>query len=374
MMARASSHEPEITEVLPPRRVLVVVTRRIGDVLLATPLIRSLRRAWPQARIDALVFAGTEGVLTANPDVGRVITIAERPTLAEHLALLKRIARRYDIAFSLVPSDRPTLYAAIAGRWRAGLVVDTPKHRWKKWLLNRWAAFDNLNLHTVLMNLQLAELIGIPPCHEVVAAWHATDELQVNALLAARGINRPFAVLHLHPKFNYKMWHDEAWLACAHWLTARGLALVLTGSSDALERAYVERLAAAMPGALNLAGQLTLAQAACVISRAQLYIGPDTALTHIAAGLGVPTIALYGPTDPVKWGPWPLQHAGPENPWQRVGSQARGNVRLIQGLPACAPCLMEGCDRHVASFSDCLLELPASRVIAAAENLLSGTG
>lgn len=372
MMARATSHEPQITEVLPPRRVLVVVTRRIGDVLLATPLIRSLQLAWPQASVDALVFAGTEGVLAANPDVRRVITIAERPTLAEHLALLKRIARRYDVALSLVPSDRPTLYAALAGRWRAGLVVDTPKHRWKKWLLNRWIAFDNLNVHTVLMNLRLAELIGIPLSHEVVATWHAMDESHVNALLAARGINRPFAVLHLHPKFNYKMWSDEAWLACARWLTARGLALVLTGSTDQPERAYVGRLAAAMPGAIDLAGQLTLTQAACLISRARLYVGPDTALTHIASALGIPTLALYGPTDPVKWGPWPQHYAGPENPWRRVGNQACGNVRLIQGLQACAPCLKEGCDRHVESFSDCLLELPASRVIAAAEKLLGG--
>ena len=353
-----------------PRQVLVVVTRRIGDVLLATPVIRTLRHAWPDAAIDALVFAGTEGVLAANPDVRRVITIAERPSVWQHLALLASIARRYDIALSLVPSDRPTVYAAIAGRWRAGLVVDTPKHRWKKWLLNRWAAFDNLNVHTVLMNLKLTELLDIPPCHEVVAAWHAADESRVNALLAARGIDRPFAVLHLYPKFNYKMWRDEGWLACARWVTARGLALVLTGSADQLERAYVARLAAAMPGAINLAGQLTLAQAACLISRAQLYIGPDTALTHMAAAACVPTIAFYGPTDPVKWGPWPQRFAGPENPWQRVGSQARGNVRLIQGVQACAPCLKEGCDRHVASYSDCLLELPASRVIATAESLL----
>ncbi|MBI2317033.1 MAG: glycosyltransferase family 9 protein [Betaproteobacteria bacterium] len=359
---------------IPPRQVLVVVTRRIGDVLLATPLIRSLQRAWPQTRIDALVFAGTEGVLAANPDLRRVITIAERPSLWQHLALLASIARRYDIALSLVPSDRPTLYAAIAGRWRAGLVVDTPKHRWKKWLLNRWTAFDNLNVHTVLMNLKLTESLDIPPCHEVVAAWDAADESHVSALLAARGNNRPFAVLHLYPKFNYKMWRDEAWLDCARALAARGLALVLTGSADVLERAYVGRLAAAMPGAIDLAGQLTLAQAACLIARARLYVGPDTALTHLAAASGVSTIAFYGPTDPVKWGPWPQRYSGPGNPWRRVGSQTHGNVCLIQGVQACAPCLKEGCDRHVASFSDCLLGLPPGRVIAAAENLLGGTG
>ena len=65
----------------PPRRILVIVTRRIGDVLLATPLIRSLKQAWPQAQIEALVFEGTQGVLAGNPDMAAVHTIAERPDL-----------------------------------------------------------------------------------------------------------------------------------------------------------------------------------------------------------------------------------------------------------------------------------------------------
>ena len=56
-----------------PERVLVIVTRRIGDVLLTTPLIRSLKQAWPQATVDVLVLRGTEGVLAGNPDIGEVI-------------------------------------------------------------------------------------------------------------------------------------------------------------------------------------------------------------------------------------------------------------------------------------------------------------
>ncbi|HYK16067.1 MAG TPA: LPS core biosynthesis protein, partial [Burkholderiales bacterium] len=78
----------------PPKSVLVVVTRRIGDVLLATPLIRALKRAWPQAAIDVLVFDGTQGVLPANPDVHDVLTVAERPHPREHLDLAKKIFRR----------------------------------------------------------------------------------------------------------------------------------------------------------------------------------------------------------------------------------------------------------------------------------------
>ena len=68
---------------LPARpRILVVALRRLGDVLLTTPLIRSLKRAWPDATIDVLVFRGTEGILAGNPDIGAVLTLPERASAA----------------------------------------------------------------------------------------------------------------------------------------------------------------------------------------------------------------------------------------------------------------------------------------------------
>ena len=348
----------------PPATVLVVVTRRIGDVLLATPLIRSLKRAWPAAAIDVLVFAGTEGVLTANPDVRRVLTIAERPRWGDHLAFAAGIARRYAIALSLVPSDRPTVYAWLAGRWRAGLVIDDPKHRWKTWLLQRWLPFDNADTHTVLMHLALAKVVDVAPCYEVVAAWSEADRGEVARWLPFAA-SAPYAVLHTYPKFNYKMWRPAAWVELAQQLKTRGLEVVLTGGTDAAELAYVDAIAREIPGAVNLAGKLTLSQTACLLQRARAYVGPDTAVTHMAAAAGVPVISLYGATNPVKWGPWPHGYSGAVNPWKRLGSQRANNVTLIQGNTACVPCFNEGCDRHVASYSDCLQQLPVARVAAA---------
>jgi heptosyltransferase III len=353
----------------PPGSILVVVTRRIGDVLLTSPLIRSLKRAWPDTAIDVLVFAGTEGILAANPDIRRVLTVAERPNVVEHIRLLATIARRYDVALSTVPSDRPTLYAWIAGRWRAGLVVDEPKHRWKTWLLNNWAPFDNLNTHTVLMNLALADALAIAPCYDVVAAWDERERVIVARQLPF-ALSEPYAVLHAYPKFNYKMWRREAWIEVAQWLRARGLRVVLSGGGDADECAYVDAIARAVPDAINLAGKLTLSELACVLAHARAYVGPDTAVTHMAAARGVPVIALYGATDPVKWGPWPAGYAHAANPWRRLGTQRVNNVTLIQGNAACAPCFNEGCDRHVASYSDCLQQLPASKVTAALADAL----
>ena len=353
----------------PPKSVLIIVTRRIGDVLFATPLMRSIKRAWPDAALDVLVFEGTQGVIAANPDVRRVLTVPERPGLLAHLGFLLRLARRYDVALSTLHGDRPTLYAFLAGRWRAGLLDNTRKESWKRALLDRWAPFDNWNTHTVLMNLALADLAGVEPRREVVVSWRAEDAGRVDALLGGAAAPR-IAVLHPYPKFNYKIWHRAGWIEVAGWLAQRGHRVVLTGGADPAEVAYVADLARGMPaGAINLAGKLSLGEAGCLLARAALFLGPDTAVTHMAAALGVPTVALYGPTDPVKWGPWPKDHASRSNPWARLGSQSAGRVRLVQGNVTCVPCREEGCERNVESYSDCLLGLPAAKVIAAIRDL-----
>ena len=353
----------------PPHSILVIVTRRIGDVLLATPVVRSLKRAWPDARIDLLVFAGTEGFVTANRDIDRVLTVPERPRLLQHLKLVSGFARQYDLALSLVPGDRPTLYAWIAGKHRAGLLVPSPKERWKRRLLHAWVPFDNDYTHTVRMHLALLSTIGVAPIAEVVPSWKREDETHAQTLLAPLGHAR-YAVMHPYPKFRYKMWTQKGWIEVARWLQQRGLRVVLTGGPDAAEREYVAAIAAQTPGASNLAGELTLGAVAYVVSRAAVYIGPDTAITHVAAGLGVPTVALLGPSNPVKWGPWPAGHDSAVNPWARVGSQAGGLVRLIQGAGPCVPCGNEGCDKHVDSTSDCLTNMPPERVIAALRELI----
>ncbi len=354
----------------PLRSVLVVIPRRIGDVLLATPLIRSIKRAWPGIAIDALVFEGTAGVLAANPDLRRVITVAERPRLGSHLAFLKQLWRRYDAALSLVPGDRPTLYAFVAGQWRAGLLIDSRKEGWKRWLLDRWLPFDNLNTHTVRMHLALAGALGIESFAEVVACWHDDDAQQVDHLLGP-ATAAPLAVLHAYPKFNYKMWRRQAWTEIAHGLAARGYRVVLTGGNDADELAYLDEIARNVPSAtIVAAGNLSLGASVCLVSRAGIYVGTDTALTHVAAALGVPTVVLFGPSNPVKWGPWPQGHPADTNPWKRCGSQRQGNVLLLQGAGACVPCLLEGCDRNIASYSDCLQQIPTSRVIEAIQEML----
>jgi heptosyltransferase-3 len=354
-----------------PSSILVVVTRRIGDVLLTTPVIRSLRLAWPEAKIEALVFAGTEGVLAGNTDLDRVITVPQRPTLFDHLKLLWCLWRSYDLALSTMPSDRPTLYACIAGKYRVGIIMEGGKHWWKKWLLSQSALFDNIYTHTVLMNLKLVDLLGVSRCHDVVAAWQANDEAAMRKLLPFDPDSQAYAVLHVYPMYAYKAWRQEAWSELAAWLDSQGMRVVLTGGNSVDELGYVKGLMGTLPrGTVDVAGKLNLAAVACLLSKASAYVGPDTVVTHLAAASGTPTVALLGPSNPVKWGPWPKGYGEDNNPYVMRGTQNLNNVVLLQGEGDCVPCMEEGCDRHIASLSDCLQNLPAARVISALRELM----
>src|SRR5579872_3213973 len=146
---------------LPERpRILVIALRRLGDVLLTTPLIRSLRRAWPDAVIDALVFADTAGILQGNPDLNDVVTMPPRPTAAESLALAARLLNRYALAISTQCGDRPSFFAFVAGRVRVG-PVERNVNGWLKRQGYRRSVAYSPGMHRVEEMLLLADTLGI---------------------------------------------------------------------------------------------------------------------------------------------------------------------------------------------------------------------
>lgn len=352
--------------------VLVVCTRRIGDVLLATPVIRSLKAAVPQAAIDMLVFRGTEDVVTANPDIRRVWTVSPGATVRESLTMLSQMWRRYDLALSVLPGDRPVFYAWAAGRRSMATVTPERKSWWKRLLLDGLESFDNFDTHTVVMNLRLLRLLGVAAVATPVVTWAPEDEVAARAVFQDMDGSERYAVLHVTPKFVYKAWTASGWAMLGRWIRDCGVKVVIVGGTSPDERATVSRILDGLPpDVIDLTGRVTLRALGPILSRAALYVGTDTAVTHMAAALGVPTIALFGPSNPVKWGPWPSAWpADSPSPWKRVGSQQRGNVYVLQGEGDCVPCLHEGCGRHVNSMSDCLQQLPVSRVIEVAEQML----
>lgn len=344
-----------------PRKILVINLRYLGDVLLTTPLIRSLRQAYPDAELNMLVYANTVAMLEGNPDINQLITVPSKAKLANHWTVLRQLARRYDLAITTQSGDRPFLYSLFASSKRLGVVP--PKHDtgwWKRFFLHRWLEFDDQDTHTVLQHLKILALINVPPCFDLVPP--KTQNTQVLKQLVGDGA---YVVLHTHPQWTYKQWTVEGWVAIGHYLYQQGLKLVLSGGATQEEIAYIANIAQQLPDdTFNFAGCVSLAELTELLTHATLYIGPDTGITHLAAATGVPVIALYGPTNPVKWAPWPYGFKQSCNPFQKIGSQSVNNIHLLQGEKPCVPCHLEGCEQHQKSRSACLDTLSAERVKA----------
>jgi len=360
----------------PAQRILLIATRHIGDVLLTTPLLRSLRLAYPDARIDALVYTWTAGILEGIPDVNNVITVNQNPPLSEYAALVKRIFRRYDLAVSTLTSDRPILYAFWAAGKRVSLV---PPYRlndaWKRWITQAWVELDDWDTHTVIQNLRLCDVLDIHRHYDVIPPESPVAAEALNALLPFPWQTIPYAVFHMVPLRFYKRWTLKGWQDVARHLEAMGLRVVIVGGSDKEEKDYVQQfLKGALSAAVNLTGRLKFPETAKLITSCKVYVGLDTAVTHLAAATGAPTVALYGPTNPVKWAPWPHGFREDRNPFDRTGTQRVGNVVLVQGSGDCVPCHEEGCDHHRQSKSRCLEELHSEVVIRAIEQAVEENG
>ena len=338
----------------PGKRYLVVCTLRIGDVLLTTPVLRAIRQHDPDAWIEVLVLPGMAGILEGNPDIDRIVITPHRTGVLERLKEFGRLWRRYDVALTTVSSDRARWYCFVAGKVSAG-----PYNPHSAWLsvrlLNRRILFDDLQTHTVCMGLKVLDLLGIPRQYQVIPP-------SAGGALPAALSGKAYAVLHPFPKFRYKMWPQDHWMRLIGILQQEGLTIALTGSPEPDELAYVSQIARSSE-ALNLCGQLSLAQIADLIAGARFFVGPDTGITHLAAATGVATVALFGPSNPVKWGPWPTGWQQDASPWILKGSQQWGNVHILQGPGDCVPCREEGCEKRVDSHSDCLDHLELSMVL-----------
>lgn len=135
-------------------------------------------------------------------------------------------------------------------------------------------------------------------------------------------------------------------------LAARELAIILTAAPDPQERAMIETIRGAMRSpVIDLAGQLSLKEMAALSARAKLFVGVDSAPMHIAAAMGTPTVALFGPSGDIEWGPWRTAH-------RIVTSNAH----------PCRPCGQDGCGG--GKISECLTTLSVERVLAACDELL----
>ena len=339
---------------------LIIALRRIGDVLLNTPLIHSLRQAHPTARIDALVFQGTGGILQGNPDLNNVYEIPHKLRFAEYRAFWQTHGRRYDWSIATQSGDRPTLLALLAGRQTlVPFTGESGKDVWRKWLLNRTLPINPNQQHVVQRYLDLALVLTIPPVPLVIPPQ--APQTNVAQWLSFNPAQQPFVVCHPMPMFRYKQWEDAQWRILIQACLTRGYRVVISCCVCTAELAAIQTLLGDLSAQVtNLAGKLRFAELAEVLRKASHYYGTDTSVTHLAAATGIPVTAIFGPTDPSIWGPLPNVYAGNDSPWQACAvSATRRNVTIVQDTLACVPCQAEGCERHIHSHSQCLQNITA---------------
>jgi len=351
------------------RTILVVVTRQIGDVLLATPLIREAKTLWPEAQVDVIGFQGTMGMLEGNADVRERIATPARQGLAGTWSLARRLWRRYDLALVADPGDRAHLLAWIAAGTRCGVLPrESSSNWWKRRLLS----------HAVTSGGDLGEVHVVSERLALLAPWRGGDAVQPQVVgpadspvphaLAAQ-LKPRYVVMHTPSMWPYKQWPLAQFRDLASRLAAAGHQVVLTGSAGEHDRACVDAMAgAAVAPWLVDAGVLDFRQLACLLRGAALYIGPDTSVSHMAAACGIPVLGIFGPTNPQRWAPWPGGQVVAFR--RRAEVQTVGNVTLMQADLPCVPCGKAGCEDHRQSPTECLPRIAPERVAAVALRLL----
>ncbi len=299
--------------------------RFLGDALLSTPLASAARHAWPGCEIDMLVFRGCEAMLEGNPHIDRVLTVEQRPSRSEQWRHLRTHWNRYDLAFITQTGTRPLLYGWTAARFAvAPSSAEHGKNWWKRALLWKHVPSSNATAR-VLENEDLLKAVGIEMASAAPTPPSAGLDRAALSTLIGADLSLPYVVLHPSPRWRYKQWNDDGWRSLVRCLLDRACTVVVTGGPGDEERRYLERVLGDLrsPRLIPLPGRLSLAQTADLIRHARLFVGVDTATTHVAAATGTPTVAIFGPTDPAIWGPWPRKGAAPTNAAVRFRFAAR---------------------------------------------------
>ncbi len=345
-----------IGDILDPsriRRVLVTKLRHHGDVLLASPVLGTLKRHLPQAEIDALVYHDTRDMLSQHPALHRLHLVAKHGTLREEWRLLRALrACRYDLLVHLTSSAR--------GAWLARIlkpaVSVAPNHPGRLYRASFTHLYPQTNArHMVECNLDALRRIGIWPEEadkKVVMIAGAEAERDAEKYLHDLELEAgKFILIHPSSRWQFKCWPEEKVAELALRLAERGFPMLFTSGPDSQETGMIQRILARVPFPVpSLAGQLTLKQLAALIARARLFIGMDSAPMHIAAAVGTPVVALFGPSGADIWGPWQVP------------------ARVITSDHSCRPCGLDGCGG--SKRSDCLEVIPIGRVLDAALELM----
>lgn len=349
----------------------------MGDAVMAIPALSALRAQFPQARITLLAKPPVAALFEHHPDIDRVM-VYERPGLHAGLRGFWRLVRslrqaRFDLAFLLQNAFEAAFIAAAAGiPARVGYAADG-----RRFLLTHSLPKWDAPTHQCAQYLALLRLVGGVDVGDrgpqngapylVVTEAEAQD---ARRLLESEGIVPGDRLVGIHPGAAYgpaKRWPPARFAAVADALSSADCGSdadcglegsqvkpVLFGS--AVEVPVVQETQRAMKcSAVMLAGKTTVRQMMAVIARCQIFVSNDSGPMHVAAALGVPGVAIFGPTRPEATSPW----GGAPSP--------EGGIKIIHHKVDCAPCTYRVCPID----HRCMTGVSVEEVVEAARKKMS---
>ncbi|TGU72394.1 glycosyltransferase family 9 protein [Geomonas terrae] len=292
-----------------PQSALVIRPGGIGDAILLIPALRALKSAYPACRIEILAETRNAAAFQFCPGVHAV----HRYDAPGELAAVLR--NRYDLVIDTEQWYRLSALVSrlVRARRSVGFATNERKRLFTDavpYALDEYEPYSFFRLLTPLGIEAPSELtvpfLTLPP--------EAVEGAQ--QLLAYIG-ERPFVAIFPGASVSRKEWGIGRFRQVASSAVLAGYAVVLLGGEGEAEAC---EMIARSTGALDLAGKGSLAESAAVIGKAKALLSGDSGLLHIAAGLGTPTVSLFGPSDPVKWAPKGEHH------------------RVFASTLSCAPC------------------------------------
>ena len=338
----------KIVPATPPTNILIIKPSSIGDVVHTLPVWKLLRQHWPHARISWLIAPACAGMVQGLPDLQTIRFDRKRwgqawhnPAAAGELLRFQRSLR--DQHFDLV-LDFQGLFRSGWFAWQtaAATRVGFANAREFAWLFyTQRVPVPTMEQHSVDRYLKLLEAVGCPTA-PVEFEFPVTDADRQKADQLLCNVGR-FAILCPGANWLTKRWPVQRFAELVKPIKDRfGLQTIVAGGPGDRE------LGEQIPGTLNLCGQTTLMQLVASMQRASLVITNDSGPMHIAAALNRPLVAIFGPTNPVRTGPF-----GHPN------CVIRANIH-------CSPCYSRKCPHQ-----RCLQELPIDRILQSAQRQLS---
>ncbi len=317
----------------PPRRILLIKPSSLGDIVHALPVLAGLRTAYPRAHIAWLVGKAFAPLLAGHPLLDEVIPfdrqrfgrmLQSRAVGAEFLRFVGDLRRRrFDLVIDLQGLLRSGFLAWASGaRQRVGFAAARELAAAFYTQRVRCATRD---MHAVDKNLHLARTIGLPVDPPTFPLGLREEELAAcRARLGTAGVTQFIALLP-GARWEAKRWRADRWAELLDRLHADGLPpAVLLGAPD--DRSYTDAiLAACSAPVVNWVGQTSLRELSAALALADRVLCHDSGPMHIAAALGRPIVAIFGPTNPVRTGPY-----------------CRA-ARVVALPPPCAPCYQRHC-------------------------------